>query len=432
VNKKKQKNFEIYAAFVELPVAKGAKVFWFFFSKKNRLPQVFLKSIEFHNYISRQIPKKVRPLMKLNRLLLLAGIAQFALSLPAAALQSGARTGIRDLDTPATLVKAPDRVVLIALANAGARLVAVGEHGVIAVSDDNGRIWRQAMTPVDVTLTSVAFADAEHGWAAGHYGVILYTADGGAHWREQLNGVQANQLTLQAALAAASDGDTSPGAKLAMRRAQHFVDDGPDKPFLTILPLGPQSAIVFGAYRMAMRTDDGGRDWRDWSLHVGDPRSHNLYAAIDSADGIYIAAETGLVFRSSDQGASFPPTAMPGGASLFAAAPTGNGGIFVCGVAGSAFTSADDGKDWQASNMPTAANLTGARLLASGLLVVAAESGQVFVSRDHGRNFSPLPDIQPMSLYDLTQAANGDLVMVGCSGTATISAAELPSTGKGT
>jgi hypothetical protein len=26
---------------VELPVAKGAKVFWFFFSKKNRLPEIF-------------------------------------------------------------------------------------------------------------------------------------------------------------------------------------------------------------------------------------------------------------------------------------------------------------------------------------------------------------------------------------------------------
>jgi len=37
VNKKKQKNFEIYAAVVEPPVARGAKVFWFFFSKKNRL-----------------------------------------------------------------------------------------------------------------------------------------------------------------------------------------------------------------------------------------------------------------------------------------------------------------------------------------------------------------------------------------------------------
>jgi hypothetical protein len=40
VNKKKQKNFEIYATLVELPLAKGAEVFGFFF-KKNRLPEVF-------------------------------------------------------------------------------------------------------------------------------------------------------------------------------------------------------------------------------------------------------------------------------------------------------------------------------------------------------------------------------------------------------
>jgi hypothetical protein len=37
VNKKKQKNFEIYATLAELQVAKGAQVFWFFFSKKEPL-----------------------------------------------------------------------------------------------------------------------------------------------------------------------------------------------------------------------------------------------------------------------------------------------------------------------------------------------------------------------------------------------------------
>jgi hypothetical protein len=37
VKKKKQENLEIYATLAELPVVQGAKVFWFFFSKKEPL-----------------------------------------------------------------------------------------------------------------------------------------------------------------------------------------------------------------------------------------------------------------------------------------------------------------------------------------------------------------------------------------------------------
>ncbi len=86
---------------------------------------------------------------------------------------AAADTGIYALDTAAIPVKNPAGNVLIAVARAGARLVAVGEHGVIVYSDDNGQRWRQAQVPVDLTLTSIAFADANHGWAAGHYGVIF-------------------------------------------------------------------------------------------------------------------------------------------------------------------------------------------------------------------------------------------------------------------
>ena len=89
-------------------------------------------------------------------------------------------TGIRALDEGAITVKAPDKVVLIAVARAGNRLVAAGEHGVICYSDDNGITWVQGKVPVDVTLTTVAFVSPTDGWAAGHYGVILHTTDAGA------------------------------------------------------------------------------------------------------------------------------------------------------------------------------------------------------------------------------------------------------------
>src|SRR5258706_1771055 len=80
------------------------------------------------------------------------------------------------LQRPALSVSQPQRAVLLAAAPAGARVVAVGERGVIALSDDGGATWRQAACSVTVTLTMVRFADDRHGVVVGHGGTVLTTS----------------------------------------------------------------------------------------------------------------------------------------------------------------------------------------------------------------------------------------------------------------
>ena len=63
---------------------------------------------------------------------------------------------------------------------ANGRLVAVGDHGIVLLSDDRGRSFRQAPSvPLSSPLTGVSFVDAKHGWAVGHWGAILVSSDGG-------------------------------------------------------------------------------------------------------------------------------------------------------------------------------------------------------------------------------------------------------------
>src|SRR3978361_900254 len=62
------------------------------------------------------------------------------------------------LSEPSIQVRFPASVALIAIAKAGNRLVAVGVHGVVIYSDNNGVSWTQAYSPVNVTLTCVGFA----------------------------------------------------------------------------------------------------------------------------------------------------------------------------------------------------------------------------------------------------------------------------------
>jgi photosystem II stability/assembly factor-like uncharacterized protein len=341
-------------------------------------------------------------------------------------IQTAAATDLSALTRPAIAVKAPDSVVLIAIANAGKRLVAVGEHGVIIYSDDNGQNWRQAKVPVDLTLTAVQFGDAHNGWATGHYGVILHSADGGATWQKQLDGNQVNQMTMATAQAAVADNDPSPGTARAIARANHFIAGGPENPFLTILASDANNVMVFGAYRMAQKSTDGGKVWLDWNLHVGDPFSHNLYDVTRVGADIYLVGEAGSVYRSTDNGARFPAVTAPAQSTLFVVLPTGDGGVLTCGVAGLAFRSADAGQSWVPVNFNTTSNLTAGAVLASGAIIVGDEAGAIAISTDHAKTFSALPGFEPMEIFGLTQAANGDVVAVGSAGVIVVPAKDFP------
>lgn len=350
-------------------------------------------------------------------------VAGAACCLIAAAPASGAAaTGFLELDQPAIPAKAPDQVYLDSIARAGDRLVAVGEHGVIIYSDDNAATWRQASVPVDVTLTSVAFSSAKDGWAVGNFGAVLHTTNAGASWELQLDGVRANQLTLAAAQQATSSRSTAIGAPNALRRAGIFIAQGPNKPFLAVLPLNADQVIAIGADRMAMRSDDGGATWRDTSLAFGDPFSHNLYAATRTASGIYVVGETGHVFRSTDRGGSFPAVATPAASTLFGVLAAG-GRIIAYGVAGAIFRSDDGAKTWARIAAATTENLVGGIVLASGHIVLAAEGGTLLVSRDGGATFQPARLQLPMALFDITEAADGGMIAVGSRGAMKIPAA---------
>lgn len=316
---------------------------------------------------------------------------------------------------PAIPVSHPSRALLISVVHAGARLVATGQQGLIITSDDNGKTWRQARVPTSETITCAAFADSRHGWAAGSQGVVLHTEDGGRDWRLQLTGEQIIPLMTAAAARFAATNPMAVTAPFAVRRAGIFAAAGPNKPFLSIMPLSAQSAIVFGAYRMTVRTDDGGKTWADWSLNVGDPLSHAIFSSARIGNAIYLAGEAGAVLRSDDQGATFSLLTSPDPSTMFGILGT-QGAILTFGVAGKVFVSRDQGKSWSAAGGASNADLTGGIVLKSGAIVVVSEDGGVLESKDDGRTFQNLNLNEGMALFGLAQADNGDVVFVGSNG----------------
>jgi photosystem II stability/assembly factor-like uncharacterized protein len=66
--------------------------------------------------------------------------------------------------------------------------IAGAPGGRVFHSPDGGGAWEPQSTGVSIPIESLAFTDAQHGWAVGSLGVILATDDGGATWRRQRAG----------------------------------------------------------------------------------------------------------------------------------------------------------------------------------------------------------------------------------------------------
>lgn len=297
------------------------------------------------------------------------------------------------LDRPAVTVRAPERAVLLAAAAAGPHWIAVGERGIVARSEDGGRHWGQVAAPVSVTLTAVRFADAQHGIAVGHGGTVLVTEDGGKRWERRLDGRRIAELLLADAQAR--------GDAAAQKAAEQLRADGPDKPLLDVLPLGPQRALVVGAYGLALATEDGGKTWASWSTRLDNPKSLHLYTARQRGKRIVIAGEQGLAFKSEDGGRSFQALVTPYKGSFFTAELPDDHEIVLAGLRGNVWHSTDDGRDWQALPSPMPVSLVASQIAADGTLLLASQAGFVLARRGEALvplNREPLPPLNGLAV----------------------------------
>ena len=298
---------------------------------------------------------------------LVTGLTRTGLLAFTALVMTSAQAAWQDpLNTPAIKTEKAHQALLLDVVRADRRLVAVGAHGNIVYSDDNGLSWTQAQVPVSVTLTAVYFASGEQGWAVGHDGVILHTSDGGKTWSKQFDGYRANDAMVAAAerkkqkaedaLAAAeesADEVAIEDAEYALEAATFGLDDaqydqstGSTKPFLDVWFYDARRGYAVGAYGMFFGTTDGGQSWDVASENVPNPdRLHiNSIAAVGSHTLVLIG-EMGLLIRSDDLGKSWTRMEAPYDGSLFGLVSEGDDELLF-GLRGHVYRSSDSGISW--------------------------------------------------------------------------------------
>jgi photosystem II stability/assembly factor-like uncharacterized protein len=279
------------------------------------------------------------------------------------------------------------RSLLLDIAQAGSRLVAVGDRGHIVYSDDNGVTWVQAKVPTRQMLTAVFFLDAKHGWVTGHDSLILATVDGGLTWSQQ------------------------------------FVDLDYQAPLLDIYFTNAEHGLAVGAYGRLLETNDAGALWTDVSDRLDNEDQRHLNALTEiQGSGLFAVGEMGSMYRSTDLGQTWQTLSGPYEGSLFGVSGTReNAAVVVYGLRGHVFRSADFGNSWQPVNLTGSddvsnVSLASSTLLADGSLVIVGQGGIVLKSTDSGHSFSVVNRPDRLALSAVSADGRSGLVLVGQGG----------------
>jgi len=312
-------------------------------------------------------------------------LAALALLIPAAAPAAGFQDV---LDAPAMASEFAAKGMINGLAQAGQRVVGVGQRGHVVYSDDQGKSWRQAKVPVSSDLVAVSFPTPQQGWAVGHDGVVLHSADAGASWTKQLDGRAVGEVMLAFYTAQAVKSGGEEAAKW-VAEAERFVAQGAETPFLDVWFADDKTGFVVGAFNLILRTTDGGKRWEPWLDRTANPQALHLYAIRPAGGDVYVTGEQGLVLRLDAGAGRFVALETPYRGSYFGVTGTRNA-VIVFGLRGNAFRSTDRGASWHRIETGLQEGLTSGAPLGEQGVILASQAGRLLVSTDGGERFSSL------------------------------------------
>jgi photosystem II stability/assembly factor-like uncharacterized protein len=266
---------------------------------------------------------------------------------------------------------------LIDIDRAGGRLVAVGERGHVLYSDDKGDSWQQGKMPFRRMLTGVDFVDAQRGWAVGHQSMIFHTRDGGETWERQIDGfVFPHQYNRDNVIRTR---DTY-HALFAFEDAEFALEEAAvPTNFHDVWFMDKNTGWAVGAFGRMAETRDGGKTWIDKSHLVYTPDGFHLNSVTGTATGeIFIAGESGVVFRSLDSGTNWEQMDVGYYGTFFGVTydPTGKV-LRVFGLGSALYQSNDQGVTWQPLNSPVAATFASGTVTADGNNILVGPGGMV-------------------------------------------------------
>ncbi len=258
-------------------------------------------------------------------------------------------------------------------------VVAVGERGHVAISQDYGATWQQSKTvPTRITLTAVSIV-GNNIWAVGHDTIIIHSADAGKTWKIQ------------------------------------FEDKQRQMPLLDVLFVNESDGYAVGAYGTYLTTHDGGKNWKD-SLIIEDQDFHlNKIIKIDEYK-MFVVGEAGNAYRSFDAGNTWENIELPYPGSMFGVTYY-QAEIVAYGLRGNVLVSGDFGETFTQIDSPIQDSLFGAGQTKRGMLLLVGANGAVLRYQNRKLSQIDIPDSKSDGDYTQLVSIKGNkLIFVGENG----------------
>ncbi|HEV8152428.1 MAG TPA: hypothetical protein VGP78_05825 [Solirubrobacteraceae bacterium] len=192
---------------------------------------------------------------------------------------------------------------------------APGDNGTLATTTDGGRTWRRGNVSTSEDVVDVAFPTTSAGFALDTAGGLFRTADAGATWRPLDTGTTARP----AAVDAPSQRTVLLAGPLGIRRSTDAGDTfdavhGRLVATARLRSLDPagRAVVAFGPAAI-LRSLDGGRTWTRIPRPGAGPRTRGKLVAdadfLSAATG-YVVTTDGTLYRTRDAGRHY--AALPG------------------------------------------------------------------------------------------------------------------------
>lgn len=358
-----------------------------------------------------------------------------------AAMPYGSWAAIDLLETSSIEHTRANQALLLDIDISEKTILAVGEHGIVLLSENTGGSWQQQATPVSVLLTAVALVNPSTAITVGHDGVILRSTDSLSGWRKVFDGYRLNEQVLRQATdrlrmanlrlreASGADhrvemSDQVYDAEVALDIARDDSVIGPAVPLLDVMFIDATTGFAVGAYGVLLETTDGGESWQLISNRFESPFDLHFNALHKDDQGdLFIAGEGGSVFRSRDSGRSWVSISTPYAGSLFGIVSSKIGEehyLLAFGLRGHVFRSTDQGDSWQTIATGTEATLSAGSVLHDGGVVLVGSSGILLTSADGGRSFSKYFQRDQLPSSSIIVKNQQELLVVGMGGIKTI------------
>jgi photosystem II stability/assembly factor-like uncharacterized protein len=269
-------------------------------------------------------------------------------------------------------------------------VVAVGEGGAIARSDDAGLTWRMQTSGVTHDLWAVHFWSADSGLAVGDEGTILTTYDAGATWTPRESGMDkggarflfgVTSIGTRLVAVGGEEGSyssviltsTDRGATWSKQLLREciFLDRIAFVDANTAVTVGMVLATGGGG---VFRTTDGGASWKEVQ------EAPQLVTAVDVSGATVVAVGSGgWVYTSTDKGATWESKVELAGIDLLDVAFDGRTNGVIVGDQGGTLLSSDGGRTWTQSSIENGGFLADAAFDPAGsTLFVTGPAGAVY------------------------------------------------------